>query len=1452
MIRGIGLRGAIAVNVITMIGIGPLITIPLVLVQLHGSLALWAWVVGALIALCDGLVWAELGSLMPAAGGTYAYLRDAFGSERWGRLFAFLFAWQIIFAAPLLLASGYIGFAHYAAFLWPPLADWRLQGAVGAAVGLVTLALLYRRINRVAATGLGLAAVAVLTLVAVIAAALPRFSVAQAFSTDPHVGAGAMLAAGLGPALVITLYDYYGYGQACTIGEEVHTPAQVLPRSTVASIFIVGGLYVVLQIAVLGAIPWTTLIPSVPGGSAPATADYVASTVVAQGWGVWAARVATLAILVTAFASTFGNLLGYARIPYAAARDGVFLRWFAALHPSGRFPHVALLTIGLLALPACFMPLGEVISWMTTSLVIVQSLAQIAALFVLRYRGVRSPYRMWLFPVPAILAAAAWVYVFFSTDAKAIAFGLLTVGAGVVVYMGSAKLAARWPFATKAAVFVLALGAAIAFGRAPALAQPSVTAPPAGPPSFTHSAIVERDGFPIFEVNHKPFFVYGAAFFYERLPRSEWETSLRELRAMGFNTLDLYVMWNWHELADGDFDFTGRASPRRDLHSLLRLARQYGFKLIVRPGPVIRNEWRNGGYPAWLLKRPEYGMPLHDLLEGRYPPTATLQNARSDDAAAEWLGNATHLRYSKRWLQRVMREFRPYADLVLAVALDDDQGAYLDNQTWPAPHLTAYLDWLAATIHGVTGPSMPVFINTYQMKVTASSPVWAMGNWYQSDAYSIGEHDRAQLELTLGMLQTRPHQPLMLSEFQAGWLLGPDDIRPRPADPSNTLLAMTTAIGMGARGIVDFPPQDTLYPTGWEAPFANFFYAWDAALGLGGPQSPRMDTSNDFGRFESFERSPRYEPTARVGEFVSSFGPLLARAKPHWDAGILYTPSGMKAQDLLDYDVVARGVQNVLDTQQDCRAASLACRLVDPRYGFDAATRRLPIIFVPAVPRVLVHGTYETLDRYAAAGGIVVPLRSRLTKAVADHALAQAQRSRTVDFAPGATFATLAGGGGFLTLPNYGDRPLTLMHVVVHIDAKTKIDLPQLVVPPRGVLLTPLEFDLRTVAPALKAPVTLVASDCPLVLEDATHHELGLAFDGLALAFEANGAACTFHLRSARGAQSVAGSRGLGLQRDGTVVPVHYRPIPHGDPYTIAGLPAQIFLRDDVKLPGNGVLGEAIPERQSVVRRADVFEDGSSAVVLQNARVRVIFSPDAGARGFVFEDVRNMANVFTSVGALRDDVTVEPPPSKTDKIAAYTHQFPAGMFNRPYSVAVLESGTRAVVRLWYDAPDVVPSGARFERIVTLEPDQRTFSVDEQVDFHGIGAFDIARGQRAVSVTSLAVGDTVQMKTQETLTPDVAPFIPDKTLAVSGDGLAFFDSVSHELATIAWRHGDVERADLLERRYSAVARLTAALGKTTHVEYGLFKAASTAAARAQLDRAIRAAQGPPVVPSNNTE
>jgi hypothetical protein len=416
--------------------------------------------------------------------------------------------------------------------------------------------------------------------------------------------------------------------------------------------------------------------------------------------------------------------------------------------------------------------------------------------------------------------------------------------------------------------------------------------------SWNTSAIAQDRGTPVFTVARRPFYVYGAAFFYERTPVAQWRSDLLRYRAMGINTIDLYLIWNWHEPDAHTIDFTGRTNPQRNLHKLFSLIHELGFKVIVRPGPVIRNEWRNGGYPDWLLERPAYNMPLHDVLEGRYPATATLQNAHADAAADEWLHNSVHLHYASTWLHDVLAEIAPWSHDVIAIALDDDQGAYLDNDTYPAPHWHAYINWLKAQVQATVGPRVPLFINTYQMKVTASAPVWAWGNWYQSDTYRIGDHDIAQLGLSFGLLQTQTGVPIMSSEFQAGWLQGADETKPRAAAPENTTIALHKMLQMGVRGVVNFPAQDTRNPAGYEAPWANWFYGWDAALDVDG------------------NPSPRYAPTAAFGALVERYGPLLATMLPQADRAIAW-----------------RGNADTTIAQlEQCRALALTCRVYDPRY----------------------------------------------------------------------------------------------------------------------------------------------------------------------------------------------------------------------------------------------------------------------------------------------------------------------------------------------------------------------------------------------------------------------------------------------------------------------------------------------------------------------------------------
>ncbi len=447
LIRGIDLRGAVSLNVISMIGIGPLITIPLVLGALHGPLSLIGWLVGALLALCDGMVWAELGSLFPGPGGTYNYLRETFGRERVGRLLAFLFVWQTIFVAPLNQATGYIGFANYAGYLFPALATspWAID-AVAIGVGLVTIAVLYGNVRTASKVGTLLAGASLLTLLCVIVSAFVHFVPARAFALPVQDSLWGGLRAGLGQALIIAMYDYLGYNQSSCVGGEVRDPAKTIPRSIVISILLVAVLYVAMQLGVLGAIAWQSLIP-LADNTLPPLGQHVASAVVEAAFGTVAATVVTLLILVTAFASVYGNLLGYSRVPFAAAEDGVFLRPFAHLHPKHRFPDVSLVVMGLIALPACLLPLDRVINALTTGIVLIQSIAQIAALAAIRARGIRAPYRMWLYPVPALLALAGWLYIFAAAGREAIVFGIVSIAAGALVFVLRAARAREWPFA---------------------------------------------------------------------------------------------------------------------------------------------------------------------------------------------------------------------------------------------------------------------------------------------------------------------------------------------------------------------------------------------------------------------------------------------------------------------------------------------------------------------------------------------------------------------------------------------------------------------------------------------------------------------------------------------------------------------------------------------------------------------------------------------------------------------------------------------------------------------------------------------------------------------------------------------------------------------------------------------------------------------------------------------
>jgi APA family basic amino acid/polyamine antiporter len=436
--RGFGLLRATALNMANVVGVGPFITIPLMLAAMGGPQALLGWTLGALLAACDGMVWAELGAAWPGSGGSYRFLREAYGPEKLGRLMAFLFIWQFVFSGPLEIASGMIGFAQYASYLVPAMTLLHRK-LLAAGIGSLALLLLYRRINFIGRLTVLLWAGTVATMLAVIAFGIPRFSASLAFSFPPGAftfSRGFFL--GLGSAMLIAMYDYMGYYDVCYIGDEVRDPGRTIPRSILYCILLTAIGYLAIEIVIIGVVPWREAMHS----------DFVVSDFMQRLHGRPAAIAITVMILWTAFASVFALLLGYSRIPYAAARDGYFFRPFARVHPTLHFPHVSLLVLGAVAIGAAFLDLDVVISAMITTRILVQFIAQIFALPLLRKRlpAAQRPYKMWLYPLPAVLALLGWMYIFATSGWRYIIAGLATLLVGITVFFVRARMMQTWPW----------------------------------------------------------------------------------------------------------------------------------------------------------------------------------------------------------------------------------------------------------------------------------------------------------------------------------------------------------------------------------------------------------------------------------------------------------------------------------------------------------------------------------------------------------------------------------------------------------------------------------------------------------------------------------------------------------------------------------------------------------------------------------------------------------------------------------------------------------------------------------------------------------------------------------------------------------------------------------------------------------------------------------------------
>ncbi len=441
--RTLGLFQSTVLNMIDMVGIGPFITMPIV-IGLLGGMYLWAWVAGAVLSFVDAMIWSELGAGYPLAGGSYNFLKVAYGEKGPGKMMSFLYVWQTIIQAPLVAASAAIGFAQYFIYLVP--LEVLQQKALSGSVIIFVTFLLYRKIESIGKIGVLLWLGVVGTLGWIIFGGIahgnftaPIFNAADSFSINT-------IASFLfGQACVKTIYSYLGYYNVCHLGGEIKNPGKNIPRSMFISIIAIAVLYLAMNISVTSVIPWQ----EIKAWQVAGTNNFVISTFIERLYGHTAAIIITIMVLWVALASLFAVMLGYSRVPFAAAQDGAFFRIFAKLHPTKDFPYVSLLILAAFAFVfSLLFRMGDVISGILAMRIMVQFIGQGVGLMLLRKRkGTKDlPFKMPLYPAPVILAILMWLFVFYATGWDIIISFAIVLMSGFTVYMVKAKLKKEWPF----------------------------------------------------------------------------------------------------------------------------------------------------------------------------------------------------------------------------------------------------------------------------------------------------------------------------------------------------------------------------------------------------------------------------------------------------------------------------------------------------------------------------------------------------------------------------------------------------------------------------------------------------------------------------------------------------------------------------------------------------------------------------------------------------------------------------------------------------------------------------------------------------------------------------------------------------------------------------------------------------------------------------------------------
>jgi len=431
--RKLSLLHATAINMIDMVGIGPFVVLSVVAQIIGGPYFLYAWIAGAFLSYLDAMVWSQLGSALPKAGGSFHFLKEGYG-EKWGKLMSFLFVWQTMIQAPLVIASAAIGFSQYANYFFH-FNVWQ-EKAVSGAVVILVISLLYRKIESIGKISVFLWVIVLGTMFWIIGGGIAHGNFLEPIM---HINDGFSLqhgfVAALGFASVKTVYSYLGYYNVCHLGGEIKNPSKNIPRSMFISITGIAVLYLAMNISVASVLPFNIL----------STSKYVVSAYIQTLFGDNAGAIVTVLILLVAFASLFSATLGYSRIPYAAAKDKSFFSYFAKLHPTLHFPHRSLLVLGAIAFVfSLLFRLKEVIDGILAMRILIQFIGQAIGLLLLVKRKGKTyfPWKMPLYPIPLFIAILIWGAIFYSTGTKMMVSGLIVISLGLIAYFVSRKM--KW------------------------------------------------------------------------------------------------------------------------------------------------------------------------------------------------------------------------------------------------------------------------------------------------------------------------------------------------------------------------------------------------------------------------------------------------------------------------------------------------------------------------------------------------------------------------------------------------------------------------------------------------------------------------------------------------------------------------------------------------------------------------------------------------------------------------------------------------------------------------------------------------------------------------------------------------------------------------------------------------------------------------------------------------